>query len=386
MIDLRTLLAVMLVADLLLAGMLWIGIGRRLREDYALWAFGLVAQALACGLFAVRGAPQQGAIVLGATLLGLSFTLQIAALLAADRRHLPSWVHTAVIAAIAAPFALVVADPAMATLFGGVVFGTLLFVMAGVAAQLHQPRIAAARALMVTSFALAAAAFYARGVGAIVSAEPLRAFHSPSLFESGLYLAVYAAVLVGSFGFVLLHRATGDATAAHSPLDALTGAYTRAAFKEVAERELSRARRNAQPLSLLLFDLDNLREEADQHGPKVSEPILRRFVEIVGAALRKEDLVVRLSSAQFLVLLPEVPGPGAVVVAGRIRREVEEEVFAFEGRRVPITVSAGVAARLDEGPESVEGLLARASDALALAQRRGRNRVVALSLGRSIAA
>ena len=385
MIDLRTLLAVMLVADLLLAGMLWIGVGRRLREDYALWTFGLVAQALACGLFSVRGAPQQGAIVLGATLLALSLTLQTAALLAADRRHLPSWVHTAVIAGVAAPFALVVGQPGTATLFGGVVFGTLLLVMAGVAAQLHQPRSAAARALMVTSFALAAVAFVVRGVSAMVSAEPTRAFHEPTLFESGLYLAVYASVLVGSFGFVLLHR-VGDATGALSPLDTLTGAYTRAAFNEIAGRELSRARRASQPLSLLLLDLDNFREEADEHGERLAAPVLQRFVEIVRAALRKEDIVVRLSSAQFLILLPEVPGPGAVVVAGRIRREVEEEVFEFEGRRLPITVSAGVAARLDEGPESVASLLQRASDALALAQKRGRNRVVALSLGRSIAA
>jgi PleD family two-component response regulator len=73
-------------------------------------------------------------------------------------------------------------------------------------------------------------------------------------------------------------------------------------------------------------------------------------------------------------------------VAGRIRREVEEEPFEFEGKRAQLTVSAGVAARLDEGPESVDTLLARAEEALALAQRRGRNRVVALSLGRSIAA
>ena len=51
-----------------------------------------------------------------------------------------------------------------------------------------------------------------------------------------------------------------------------------------------------------------------------------------------------------------------------------------------MTVSAGVAARLDEGPESIDSLLARAGEALSLAQRRGRNRVVALSLGRSIAA
>jgi len=387
MIDLRTLLAVMLVADLLMAAMIWIGLGRRLREDFALWAFSLVAQALACGLFAVRGAPQAGAMVLASALLALSLTLQIAALLAADRRHLPTWVHTAVIAGVAPAFALVVGEPAMSTLFGGVVFGTLLLVMAGVAAQLHEPRSAAARALMATSFAAAAFAFYVRGAGAMVSAEPTRAFHAPTLFESALYLAVYASVLIGSFGFVLLHRQRNDATGAVlSPVDALTGAYTRNTFNEIAERELSRARRAGQPLSLLLLDLDNLREEVDQHGARLAEPILRRFVEIVQEASRKEDLVVRFSNAQFLVLLPEVPGPGAVVVAGRIRREVEEEVFEFEGRRVPITVSAGVAARLDEGPESVASLLTRASDALALAQRRGRNRVVALSLGRSIAA
>ena len=53
---------------------------------------------------------------------------------------------------------------------------------------------------------------------------------------------------------------------------------------------------------------------------------------------------------------------------------------------VALTVSVGVSARLDEGPESIENLLARAEEALALAKQRGRNRVVALSLGRSIAA
>ncbi len=53
---------------------------------------------------------------------------------------------------------------------------------------------------------------------------------------------------------------------------------------------------------------------------------------------------------------------------------------------MPVTVSVGVAARMDEGPESIENLLARADEALALAKQRGRNRVVALSLGRSIAA
>ena len=87
-----------------------------------------------------------------------------------------------------------------------------------------------------------------------------------------------------------------------------------------------------------------------------------------------------------MVLLPDVPGPGAVVVAGRIRRTVAASPIEVGSLQFPLTVSLGVAARLDEGPESLETLLARADGALALAKERGRNRVVALSLGRSIAA
>ena len=78
--------------------------------------------------------------------------------------------------------------------------------------------------------------------------------------------------------------------------------------------------------------------------------------------------------------------PGAVVVAGRIRKAIEAETITVEGATLRLTVSVGVSARLDEGPESIENLLARADEALALAKQRGRNRVVALSLGRSIAA
>ena len=114
--------------------------------------------------------------------------------------------------------------------------------------------------------------------------------------------------------------------------------------------------------------------------------MLQRLAEVVRSALRKEDMLVRYGGEEFLVMLPEVPGPGAVVVAGRIRRYVANEPIEVAGHKFAVTVSLGVAARLDEGPESIDTLLARADSALALAKERGRNRVVALSLGRSIAA
>ena len=118
----------------------------------------------------------------------------------------------------------------------------------------------------------------------------------------------------------------------------------------------------------------------------MGDQVLQKIADIVRGALRKEDMLVRYGGEEFLVMLPDVPGPGAVVVAGRIRKAVEAEALRIEGHSIPVTVSVGVSARLDEGPESIENLLARADDALALAKQRGRNRVVALSLGRSIAA
>jgi diguanylate cyclase (GGDEF)-like protein len=149
---------------------------------------------------------------------------------------------------------------------------------------------------------------------------------------------------------------------------------------------MSRARRANQPLSIIMLDIDHLRRLNDDYGQRTGDEVLQRFADIVRTALRKEDMLVRFAGEQFLVMLPEVSGPGAVVVAGRIRRSVADVPIEAAGHLLQVTVSLGVAARLDEGPESIDGLVARAESALQLAKQRGRNRVVALSLGRSIAA
>jgi len=135
-----------------------------------------------------------------------------------------------------------------------------------------------------------------------------------------------------------------------------------------------------------MLDIDHFRAVNEQHGHRAGDQVLQRIGEILRASLRKEDMLVRFGGEEFLVWLPDVPGPGAVVVAGRVRKSVAAEEIEVGGQKIALTVSAGVAARLDEGPESVDRLVARAEEALMLAKRRGRNRVVALSLGRSIAA
>lgn len=387
MIDLRTLLLVLAVADLMLAAALWLGASQRLRDGMSEWAGSLAVRALGLILLASQAQFHAGAVSVGAALVALSITLQAAALLAFGRKSLVAWVHTAVIAGVAVPFQLLEPDRANAILFGGVVFGTLVLVLTAICLQLRAPGLSRAKSILVACFTIIGLGCLWRGIGAVLVADPLRDFHAPAGFAGVTFLVAFAAAIASTFGFLLLHKERADAEARRlATIDPLTGAYNRSTFHEIAERELARALRAGQALSIVMLDIDHFRAINERHGHRVGDEVLRQFAGLVRSALRKEDMLVRYGGEEFLVMLPEVPGPGAVVVAGRIRRYVSAEPIEAAGHKLEITVSLGVAARLDEGPESIDTLLSRADAALALAKERGRNRVVALSLGRSIAA
>ena len=386
MVDLRTLLALLAAADAALALAMWFGAGGR-RSGVVHWSASLAVRAIALTFMLGATQPQAGGIALGAGLLALSVTLQAAALLAFAGRQLPAWVHTAALAAIALPVQMLANDTAPAMLFGGVVLGVLLALTAGLAWQVVGDSVERARKLMVGVLGFAALALAWRGISAVFVAEPARLLLAPSGAGAVLVVAAVAALLASTFAFLLLHHARAQAEATRlATTDPLTGAYNRRTFHEIAEREMSRARRASQPLSIIMLDVDHLRRLNDDFGHQAGDEVLQRIADLVRTALRKEDMLVRFGGEQFLVMLPEVSGPGAVVVAGRIRRSVSDTMIEAAGHSLQVTVSLGVAARLDEGPESVDGLVARAESALALAKQRGRNRVVALSLGRSIAA
>jgi diguanylate cyclase (GGDEF)-like protein len=387
MLDLRTLLILLAAADLILAAALWIGASRGMREGLAQWAASLLVRAAALSILSVGAAPGTGALAVAGALLALSMTLQAAAMLAFERRKLAAWIHSAVLAAVAIPLQLLEREAALAVLFGGTVLGSLQLVQAAIAQQLHDVPRSRARHILVACFLVCGLAFVLRGLGAAFTQDPMAGFQAPAGMAAMAFLACFAAALAATLAFLLLHKERAEAEALRlATMDALTGAYNRRTFHETAERELSRARRAGTPLSMILLDIDHFRAVNEKYGHAVGDEVLARFADIIRSALRKEDMLVRFGGQEFLVLLPDVPGPGAVVVAGRIRRCVAASEITASGHRFALTASLGVAARLDEGPESVDGLLARAGNALALAKERGRNRVVALSLGRSIAA
>jgi diguanylate cyclase (GGDEF)-like protein len=267
------------------------------------------------------------------------------------------------------------------------VFAALQAMLAAIASQLTTPGTHRARRILLAGYGVGALALFFRGLSSAFVVDAMQPFENPTGPQSLSFLLLYAVALVGTFGFMALHRDRSDAEASRlATMDPLTGTYNRRTFLEIAERELARARRAGQPLSLIMVDIDAFRHVNEKHGERVGDEVLQQFAEILRTALRKEDMLVRFGGAQFAVLLPEVAGPGAVVVAGRIRRFISDDAMHVNGDSIRITASLGVSARLDEGPESIDSLIARAQSALALAKERGRNRVVALNLGRSIAA
>jgi two-component system cell cycle response regulator len=160
-----------------------------------------------------------------------------------------------------------------------------------------------------------------------------------------------------------------------STVDGLTQVFNRRYFMETIDRELNRARRYDRPLALLIFDIDHFKRCNDTYGHRAGDFVLRRMAELVTMRARKVDVVSRYGGEEFAVILPEVDIKGASLFAEKIRKLVEEETFAFEGRKIPVTISIGVA-ELDSSIANADDLIQTADRRLYMAKTGGRNQVV----------
>ncbi len=150
-------------------------------------------------------------------------------------------------------------------------------------------------------------------------------------------------------------------------LDQLTGLYNRRSGEQRLAEEISRAVRHERPLTVLLIDLDGLKQTNDKLGHAAGDLVLKTFSERLQKAIRGSDLAVRLGGDEFMVLLPECRAEEVRHVMARIEGlEVE-----YEGARIPIKFSRGWT---DYKPgETSEELLKRADEALYDDKRAGKN-------------
>jgi diguanylate cyclase (GGDEF)-like protein len=176
--------------------------------------------------------------------------------------------------------------------------------------------------------------------------------------------------------------------------DALTGLYNRRYFYYRLNSEIQRAKRYGRTLSLLILDVDDFKKFNDVHGHLVGDELLRGLAARMAGVIRRSDtmpsyevdIACRYGGEEFAVILPEAASAqgaaaaerirasietrGAIMVAERIRREIEQS--RFEG--LGATVSIGVSSFPEHGTE-LDALIKSADDALYQAKRTGKNRV-----------
>jgi diguanylate cyclase (GGDEF)-like protein len=182
-----------------------------------------------------------------------------------------------------------------------------------------------------------------------------------------------------SIAFLLLAMAKERAELYHKAaavLDQLTGISNRRGFLSDCDR-LAKSRAatsQPQPYAVLLLDLDHFKRVNDTFGHAAGDAVLQRFAQGVNSMVRPTDLFGRLGGEEFAMVLVNVGGERATVIAERIRSAVEQMNVVVDGRRVPTTVSIGIA--MCNTPKfDITELLSLADQALYRAKNLGRNRI-----------
>jgi diguanylate cyclase (GGDEF)-like protein len=159
--------------------------------------------------------------------------------------------------------------------------------------------------------------------------------------------------------------------------DELTGLYNYRHLQTRLDQEVGRAVRYGHAVSLLMIDIDHFKSINDSYGHRAGDVALAEVGEVLCRSVRDVDLVARYGGEEFAVVLPETDGPGAFVVADKIRGAVSKHSFADDSgvRCCQLTVSVGLAT-LPTHASDKESLLRESDDALYNAKSGGKNRVM----------
>lgn len=155
-------------------------------------------------------------------------------------------------------------------------------------------------------------------------------------------------------------------------VDGLTGLYDHDTVLTLLEREVERARRHSEDISLLMLDLDDFKQVNDNLGHQKGDEVLVRLADIIRETIRAMDIAGRYGGEEFTVILPETDITAAVQSAERLREIIAERFHAD----MQLTASMGIACFPDDGKD-VADLVKAADEALYKAKAEGKNRCIA---------
>jgi two-component system, cell cycle response regulator len=133
--------------------------------------------------------------------------------------------------------------------------------------------------------------------------------------------------------------------------------------------------RHGRALSLVILDIDHFKKINDTFGHLAGDYVLRELASALKSRIRKEECFARYGGEEFALVLPETGHENTVFLADKRRKIIEQHHFVFEGKRIAVTFSAGVA-DLEPGHDNALAFLKAADARLYEAKHRGRNQVV----------
>jgi two-component system cell cycle response regulator len=167
---------------------------------------------------------------------------------------------------------------------------------------------------------------------------------------------------------------TQAALAYQATHDALTGIFNRRAIMDQLSRELARALRQGNTLSVGMCDIDHFKKINDRLGHQAGDDVLVAFARCLQAGLREYDYVGRYGGEEFLIIASGLPGQSDDGLYERLREQVAAAAIETKAGAVSITISIGTAAGTIQS--TVDRLIAEADAALYRAKAAGRNQVV----------
>lgn len=156
--------------------------------------------------------------------------------------------------------------------------------------------------------------------------------------------------------------------------DSLTGAYNRLYFDRQFLGEWQRARREQEPLSMILVDIDHFKELNDRHGHPAGDDALKFVTTLLKTGFQRgNDIVCRYGGEEFVVLLPNTPPQKAHQRAEKVRKSIEQNPFTRGEVSLNITASFGVGGLVPQVQHEPLDLLHATDQALYSVKRNGRN-------------
>lgn len=157
--------------------------------------------------------------------------------------------------------------------------------------------------------------------------------------------------------------------------DGLTRCYNKKFLLDRLENEFAYARRHKTMLSLVMFDVDFFKRVNDTYGHLAGDAVLVHLARLTQSTIRTEDVLARYGGEEFSVICRGITLLNAGVLGERLRARVEQENFDYQGTRLPVTISVGIAALPEANVSAAVDLVSHADKALYEAKRSGRNRV-----------